>query len=83
MRVVAIFSISTQSLRSELAILMIGSSSSTQRSTDASSNGVAIGMQPLSRIGLDQLREVLARQLRVQRLLDVADVVPVAEAPGG
>ena len=50
LRGVAIFSISTQSLTSELAILMIWMPSSTQRSTDASSNGVAIGMQPALRI---------------------------------
>ena len=56
LRVLAIFSIRIQSLMSELAILMIGSSSSTQRSTDASSNGVAIGMQPLWRMAFDQRR---------------------------
>ena len=39
----AIFSISSQSFRSELAILRIGMPSSQHRSTEFSSNGVAIG----------------------------------------
>src|SRR3954470_10276343 len=46
----AIFSIKGQSFKSELAILIIGKSNSSQRSTDASSKGVAIGIQPLSLI---------------------------------
>ena len=44
--VLAIFSIRTQSLMSELAILMILTPNSTHRSTEASSKGVAAGMQP-------------------------------------
>ena len=55
LRVLAIFSIRTQSFMSELAILMISMPSSTHRSTDASSNGVAIRMQPLPADGLDEL----------------------------
>ena len=46
LRVFAIFSISSQSLTSELASLISGNPSSMQKSTDFSSNGVAIGMQP-------------------------------------
>src|SRR5512135_195868 len=44
--VLAMVSISGQSLMSELAILIIGRPSSTQRATDASSKGVAMGMHP-------------------------------------
>ena len=50
--VVAIFSISTQSLMSELAILMICTLSSTHLSTETSSNGVAIVIIPFSRTAL-------------------------------
>ena len=68
-RAVAIFSISIQSLRSELAILMIGMPSSTHRSTDASSKGVAMGTQPRLPDGLDHRREVVPRELRVEVFL--------------
>ena len=50
LRVVAIFSISNQSLRSELAILMICTPSSWHRSTEASSNGEAMVTQPALRV---------------------------------
>ena len=46
LRVVAIFSSSSQSFESALAILMIGRLNSTHQSTDFSSKGVAMGMQP-------------------------------------
>ena len=49
-RVLAIFSIRNQSFRSELASLRICTPSSTHRSTDFSSNGVADGIQPLFRM---------------------------------
>src|SRR3954469_23751143 len=51
----AIFSIKGQSFKSELAILIMGRSNSSQRSTDASSNGVAIGIQPLSLIAFTRV----------------------------
>ena len=49
-RVVAIFSMRTQSLPSELAILMIWTPSSWHRSTEASSNGEAMVTQPALRV---------------------------------
>ena len=48
--VFAIFSIRIQSLQSELAILRMGMPNSQQKSTELSSNGVAIGIQLPSRI---------------------------------
>ena len=48
LRIDAIFSINGQSFMSELAIFIIGISNSTQRSTDSSSKGVAIGIQPIA-----------------------------------
>ena len=77
--VLAIFSISSQSFRSELAILRIWMPSSQQRSTDFSSNGVAMRNAAGLPDRLDQRRVVVVGQLRVQRLLDVADVGAVAE----
>ena len=50
LRAVAIFSISIQSLRSELAILRIWTPSSWHRSTDVSSNGEAIVTHPAFRV---------------------------------
>ena len=50
--VFAILSIRIQSLRSELAIFRIGISSCSHRSTEASSNAVAIGIQPACRMAL-------------------------------
>ncbi len=58
------FSSSGQSLRSELATLMIGKSNETQRSTDDSSNGVAIGMQLSDRISCT-IRAKPSRDIRV------------------
>ena len=46
LRVLAIFSMRIQSLRSELAILMISTPSSSHRSTEASSKGVDMHTQP-------------------------------------
>ncbi len=83
LRVVAIFSISIQSFRSELAILMIWTPSSWHRSTEASSNGVAIVMQPALRMASTRVAVVLGAHLRVQGLLDVADVRPAPGSPGG
>ena len=51
-RVDAIFSSSGQAFTSEDATLMSGKSNSTHMSTDASSKGVAIGMQPTLRISV-------------------------------
>ena len=51
----AIFSIRIQSLQSELAILRMGIPSSQQKSTELSSNGVAIGMQPAARMACTSL----------------------------
>ena len=76
---VAIFSMSIQSLPSELAILMIWTPSSWHRSTEASSNGEAIVTQPALRVASTSVPYSSARILRVERLLDVADVGSVAE----
>ena len=43
----AIFSINGQSFMSELAIFIIGKSNSTHKSTESSSKGVDMGIQPI------------------------------------
>src|ERR1700730_4932797 len=53
--VFAIFSIRTQSLQSELATLRMEMPSSQQKSTELSSNGVAMGMQLASRMAWTSL----------------------------
>ena len=66
-------------MRSELAILMIGRSSSSQKSTDASSNGVAIGIQPCSLIRATSVRMSDFGQFRRLGLADVADIARTLE----
>ena len=70
---------SIQSLRSELAILMMGMPSSTQRSTERSSKGVAVGMQPALRMALTRVAYSLVGEAGVEGLFDVADVGAVDE----
>ena len=53
--VLAIFSSSSQSFRSELATFKMGSPSSTHRSTERSSNGVAVAMHPPCRMALTRV----------------------------
>jgi len=50
--VLEIFSIKGQSLESELAIFIIGKSKYSHKSTESSSKGVAIGIQPTFFISL-------------------------------
>src|ERR1700735_4568950 len=65
--VLAIFSIRTQSFKSELASLMIGIPSSTQRSTERSSKGVAVAVNPAWRIA----RTRVARSSSLSRVSSV------------
>ena len=64
---------------SELAILRISTPNSTHLSTDTSSNGVTMRHHAGFADGFDHRAQTLPRHLRVERLLDVADVGAVAE----
>ena len=79
LRVLAIFSISNQSFRSELAILMIGNAELAAEVdrllVERRGHGDAGGLAD----GFDQRGEVVLGQLRVERFLDVANVGAMAE----
>src|ERR1700753_4059762 len=72
--VFAIFSINIQSFRSELAILIIGMPSSTHRSTERSSKGVADGIQPALRIALTRIAYLIVGKPCIQCLLDIPKI---------